>query len=123
MKHIFRSLWYLSLLGGFVFSALAADQTWTDQISDSLCGASHDQMISLKYKALRTSSGAPQHDCALACVKDGGRFVFVINEKVYKIANQNLAAVQENAGNTVELTGGMQGDTITVSKIAPSTQK
>jgi hypothetical protein len=80
-------------------------------------------MIAEKYPNLQTSSGAPKHDCTLACVKDGGQYVFVMNGKVYKIANQTLAALPRYAGNTVELTGNMQGDTITVSKIAPSTEK
>jgi hypothetical protein len=123
MKHILRSLWCLSLLGGFVFSALAADQTWEGQISDSLCGNSHDKMIAVKYPDLQTSSGAPKQDCTLACVKGGARYVFVLKGKVYKIANQNIGELPRYAANTVQLTGNMQGDTITVSKIAPSAEK
>ena len=123
MKNIFKSLWWLSLIGGFVFSASAADQTWRGQISDNMCGSSHEKMIAMKYPELQTGSGAPKHDCTLACVKAGAQFVFVMEGKVYKIANQNLAALPENAGNTVKLTGNLQGDTITVSKIASSETK
>jgi hypothetical protein len=43
--------------------------------------------------------------------------VFVSGGKVYKIENQDLALLQEHAGHTVQLTGEMKGDTITVSKI------
>ena len=120
MKHILRSFWCLSLLG---VCASAADQTWTGQISDSMCGDSHAQMITAKNKNLRTSSGAPDHDCTLACVKESGKYVFVMNGKVYKIANQKLAALQTHAGETVQLTGNLQGDTIKVSKIAPPPAK
>jgi len=119
-KHIFRSLWCLCLLGA---GASGADQTWTGQISDSKCGDSHAQMIATTNKNLRTSSGAPQHDCTLACVKESGKYVFVMDRKVYKIANQKFAALQTHAGETVKLTGNLQGDIITVSKIAPPPAK
>ena len=57
-------------------------------------------------------------DCTLACVKGGGKFVFVSGGKVYNVANQNLAALTEHAGENVSLTGDVQGDTITVSKVS-----
>lgn len=120
MNYSCKSLLCLSLLGA---SAYAADQEWTGQISDSMCGANHTQMIATKNKELRTSSGALEHDCTLACVKDGGKYVFVVKGKVYKIANQNLAAISAQAGQTVRVTGDLQGDTITVSTIAVSKSK
>ena len=109
----------MSLLGA---SAFAAD-TWTGQISDSMCGPNHTQMLATKNKELRTTSAALERDCTLACVKDGGKYVFVAKGKVYKIANQNLAAIATHAGQTVLLTGDLQGDTITVLKIADSPSK
>jgi hypothetical protein len=57
-------------------------------------------------------------DCTLGCVKNGGKFVFVSGGKVYNIANQNFAALNANAGENVSLTGDVQGETITVSKVA-----
>ena len=82
------------------------------------------QMIAGRYKDLRTSSGAPARECTLACVKNGGKYVFVMKGKVYKIANQNLAALPLNAGNSsVQLTGDIQGDTITVSEITVPEKK
>ena len=92
--------------------AFAADQTWTGQISDSMCGASHAGMTS-------SHPGMTDRDCALACVKGGGKFVFVSDGKVYNVANQKLAALTEHAGETVTLTGNVEGDTITVSKVTP----
>jgi len=37
---------------------------------------------------------------------------------VYQIDNQSFADLQKRAGQTVELTGDMKGDTVTVSKIS-----
>lgn len=118
MKQIFRTLCCVSLLAGGASFVSADDQTWTGQISDSLCGATHDKMINDKYKELRTTSGAPAHDCTLTCVKAGGKYVFVVKGKVYRITNQNLAALQARAGENVLLTGSMRGNAITVSSIA-----
>ena len=121
MNDTLRKLWCLGLLAAS--SAWAAEQTWTGQISDSMCGDSHAQMIARKNKELQTSSGTPDSDCTLACAKEGAKYVFVVKRKVYKIANQNLAALQTRAGQTVELTGELKGDAITVSKIVvPATK-
>jgi len=60
---------------------------------------------------------ASERDCTLACVKDGGKYVFVSEGKTYTLANQDYAGLQLHAGHTVQLTGDMQGDSITVSKI------
>ena len=119
----FERLFCLSLLGVFAYPASGADQTWTGQISDSKCGGSHDQMITGRFKDLRTDSGAPARDCTLACIAAGGKFIFVTNGQIYKIANQNLAELRERAGTFVQLTGDLQGDTITVSGIAQSASK
>ena len=91
-------------------SALAA--TWTGKISDSACGMSHAKMMA-SDKSLKTD-----RDCTLACIKAGSKYVFVSDGKVYNISNQKLAALKTNAGETVEVTGTMKGDTVTVSKIA-----
>jgi hypothetical protein len=97
--------------------ALAADQTWVGQISDSMCGASHAKMTG-------AHPGMSDRDCALACAKAGGKFVFVSNGKVYNIANQDSPLLQTHAGHAgVTLTGEMKGDTITVSKITMPANK
>ena len=123
MKQTLGTLWYLSLLWGLAPSAAAADQTWTGQISDSMCGESHAQMIAEKYKDFQTSSGEPSGDCTLACIKNGGKYVLVIRGKAYLIVNQKFSALQLHAGHTVRLTGRLQGDTIRVSKIAAAASK
>jgi hypothetical protein len=93
--------------------ASAADKTWTGQISDSMCGASHAKMIAGHAGAKMTNT-----DCTLACVKAGAKYVFVSGGKVYAISNQDDADLMKHAGHTVRLTGEMNGTTITVSKIA-----
>lgn len=95
-----------------VAAAFAADQTWTGQISDNMCGADHSAMA-------HDGKKADPHDCTLTCVKGGGKFVFVSEGKVFNIANQDFADLTTQAGHTVKLTGDLAGDgqTITVSKI------
>jgi hypothetical protein len=93
-------------------TGMAAEQTWTGTISDSMCGAKHN--TSAEHAGKKMSD----RDCTLACVKEhNAKYVFVRNGKVYNIDNQDLADLQEHAGHTVRLTGDMKGDNITVSKI------
>jgi hypothetical protein len=112
MKTVSKLLCYTVLLLGFTTLASAADKTWTGKISDSMCGASHAAMISQHAGAKMTD-----RDCTQACIKAGGKYVFVTDGKVYNIANQDDADLATHAGHTVQLTGDMSGDTITVSKI------
>jgi hypothetical protein len=107
----------LCLAIGILFSAavaLAAEQTWSGKISDSMCGRSHKSAIEHSGKKLS------DHDCVIACVKAGGKYVFVSGDKIYNIANQDFAGLEEHAAHNVKLTGEMSGDTITVSKIEMS---
>jgi hypothetical protein len=117
MKSALKSLCCIGLLVGLATFAQAAEQTWTGKISDSMCGASHAKMMA-QHPDAKTD-----RDCTLACVKDGGKYVFFSSGKVYNIENQDLALLQEHAGHTVQLTGEMKGDTITVSKIVMPEKK
>jgi hypothetical protein len=65
-----------------------------------------------EHKDLKTD-----RDRTLACVKAGGKFVFVSDRKVYKVANQSLLELRRHAEQTVLVTGDLAGDTITISKI------
>ena len=110
------------LLGAVVvafgaISLFAADQTWTGKISDSSCGASHKKM------AEHGTTKMSDRDCTLACVKNGSKYVFVSKGKVHTIDNQDFAGLQEHAGHTVQLTGEMKGNAITVSKIVMPSAK
>ena len=93
-------------------TSLAAEQTWTGKISDSMCGVSHKAM---EHGGKKTDA----HECTVECVKGGAKYVFVSQGKVFDIENQNLAGLEEHAGHAVKLTGNLQADkkTIKASKI------
>ena len=80
--------------------------SWTGTISDSMCGASH--------------GSTPAKQCTLGCVKKGAKYVVVVGDKVYSVANQDAAGLMKYAGETVKVTGTLDGDTITVKKISKS---
>src|SRR5712692_2247949 len=106
----FLDLSLLLLLGSSF--AVAAEKTWAGKISDSLCRTSHNSAVEHAGEKLA------DHDCTIACVKKGGKYVFVSSGKVYDIANQDFAGLQEHAGHTVHLRGEMNGNNIKVSGIA-----
>ena len=86
-----------------------AEQTWTGQISDDMCGAEH--MPGEHGKKMSAK------DCTIACVKDGSKYVFVTGGKVFQIANQDFSSLSTHAGENVRLTGQLKDETITVTKI------
>jgi len=104
---------FLGALGIALLSswALAADQTMTGTISDSMCGRSHKAMTE------HGTSKMTDADCTKACVKNGGKYVFVSGSKIYEIDNQDYAGLSEHAGHTVKLTGSVNGDTVHVASI------
>jgi hypothetical protein len=116
VKKVLTHICRMGLLSGLACLASAADQTWTGQVSDSMCGASHAKMIA-------GHPGMSERECALACVKGGGKYVFVSDGKVYNIANQGSALLETHAGHTVRLTGELKGETITVSNIVMPAKK
>lgn len=112
MKRVFIGLGTV-LLAGLGSFAGAATMTMDGMISDSMCGSSHAKMIEGHKEAKMT-----ERECTLACVKAGGKFVFVSGGKVYTVANQKLAALTKYAGENVSVTGDVKGDEITVSKVS-----
>lgn len=82
--------------------------TWKGRISDSICGLKHEPV-----------EGVPMTDkeCTLATVRGGSKFVFVLDEKVYQIANQDDPDLVTFAGDAVKLTGRVKDKVITVTKI------
>jgi hypothetical protein len=91
--------------------ALAANGTWTGKISDSKCGMSHKAAI--MHGGGKTTAA----ECTEACVKGGAKYVFTSGGKVYALANQDYADLALHAGKNVQLSGDMQGTTITVAKV------
>jgi len=116
MKSILRGLCCTGLLASFALFASAATMTMKGMISDSMCGASHAKMIA-------GHPGMTASQCTLGCIKAGAKYVFVSKGKVYQIANQDMAALMKEAGEPVSLTGDVNGDTITVSKVMMSKKK
>jgi hypothetical protein len=82
-------------------SAFAGE--WTGYIGDATCAA--------KGKA----DSAEHADCAAKCIKGGAAPVFVVGDKVYKIANTDT--VMAHAGHKVTITGDIDGDTVTVKSV------
>ena len=91
-------------------ASVAAEQTWTGNISDSACGKKHEE-------AAEGNGVMPDRECTQACVRGGSKYVLVVDGKVFQIANQDNKDLATHAGHTVRLTGEMKGSAITVSKI------
>ena len=101
---------FLIVASMFAFQShpAAAPETWTGQIGDSMCGAKHKPMGTMKMA---------DRECTEMCVKAGGKYVFIRGDKVFQIADQKDKALALHAGHTVLLTGELKGETITVSKV------
>src|SRR6188472_1806165 len=92
------------------------EQTWKGAISDSNCNGKHPA-------GEHDGKKMTDADCTAVCVKKGAKYVFVSDGKVYKIANQNSKTIAKHAGQQVELTGTMAGDTITVKTMTAPAMK
>jgi len=88
----------------------AAEQTWTGTISDSACGAKHEE-------AAENQGVMADRECTEACVRGGSKYVLVVDGKVLQIANQDNTDLATHAGHKVTVTGEMKGQTITVATI------
>jgi hypothetical protein len=90
----------------------AKAETWAGKISDSGCNGGKHNM------------GKSEAECVTMCVKGGKEYVFVgPKDKIYKIGNQKFADLAAHAGHTVDLTGTMKDDTITITKIVMPAKK
>jgi hypothetical protein len=105
----------MRILSALAFSlvmvaALSAEQTWTGVISDSMCVRHHES------GAEGQQTTDPQ--CTRDCVKGGSKYVLVVGEEVYAIANQDHAGLAAHAGETAVVTGVLREQTITVANVA-----
>src|SRR5881227_1614547 len=87
--------------------SLSAQQSWTGQISDSMCKAKHEETAEGQGKMA-------DRDCTLSCVRGGSKFVLLVDGKVLQIANQDQKDLQALAGQDVTVTGKLEGETLTV---------
>ncbi len=81
-------------------------QMWIGMISDSTCGGDHGSEVDPK-------------ECTQKCIKNGDKYVLATENgvKVIPIANQGFAALPQNAGDTVRVTGELKDGAIVISKI------
>jgi hypothetical protein len=96
----------------FLTNAIAADksQSFTGEVSDSMCGAKH---------MMEGKAG----DCARACVSKGSSYALVVGDKVYALHTSDKSAQDELgrlAGGKAKVTGTLDGETLQVSKVDPA---
>ena len=104
-----RKLSLIAVLFAAAIVALAAakPQTFTGEVSDSMCGAKH--MMDNKAECTRT------------CVNKGSNYALVVGDKVYTLNTTNKAALDQLntlAGSQAKVTGTANGDAIEVSKVS-----
>jgi hypothetical protein len=87
-------------------SDAVAEQTFSGMITDSQCGARHDQ-----------STGKRPADCARMCVRNGSKYVLV-NGDQKNILEGKEVELDHLAGQRATVTGTLNGDTIKVSSVA-----
>jgi hypothetical protein len=82
-------------------------QTFTGEVSDSMCGAKH---------MMQGKAG----ECARACVAKGSSYALVVGNKVYTLQTQEKAAqdqLSKLVGEKAKVTGTADGETIQVSQV------
>jgi len=85
--------------------ALAAPQTFTGVLSDSMCGGKH--MLPGKTDA----------ECTRECIKANSKYGLLVDKKVYTLSG-SLREAPSLAGKQVRITGEKSGDTIAVKSIS-----
>jgi len=109
MRKLSAALAVLVLCGlGLVGSAAAKSQTFTGEVSDSMCGAKH-------------AMAGDKAGCTRACIKKGSNYALVVGDKVYTLKTDDKAALAELdklAGEQAKVSGTAEGDTIAVSKVS-----
>jgi hypothetical protein len=100
----------------------ADERTFVGTISDSLCGASHEAM------AKKEGTKVSDRDCVIACLsyytENAPKLVFVEKGgKVYSISNQKFPGLIRRAGETLSVTGELNGTTLTIVKVEIATME
>jgi hypothetical protein len=86
--------------------------------AETLKGTIGDSMCSVKHTADKHGDKSADHrKCVEKCISDGGKYIFMSDGKVFKIANQDFKDLKAHAAHEVMLTGDLKGDTLTVAKI------
>lgn len=101
------SLIAILFAAAMIMLAAAKPQTFTGEVSDSMCGAKH--MMDNKAECTRT------------CVSKGSNYALVVGDKVYMLNTTDKAALDKLntlAGEQARVTGTANGETIEVSKVS-----
>ncbi len=85
----------------------ASAKTFAGVITDSICGARH-----------ASDSGRSPAECARACVRKGSNYTLVDGNKIYTL-DGSAADLDKLAGQRVSVAGTLDGNTVTVSSVAP----
>jgi len=80
-------------------------KTYTGIVTDTICGTKH------------MMKGMSDAECAKMCVEHGGDYALSVGSKIYSLRG-NKENIAKFAGSKVQLTGTINGDTITVDSIA-----
>ena len=97
----------LLFAAAMIVLAAAKPQTFTGEVSDSMCGAKH--MMDNKAECTRT------------CVSKGSNYALVVGDKVYTLNTTDKGALDKLntlAGEQAKVTGTANGDAIDVTKVA-----
>jgi len=89
--------------------AAGKSQTLTGVVSDTMCGAKHDEMPDKPA------------ECTRGCVKHGASYSLVVGDKVYTLQTSDKGALDklnDLAGAKAKVSGDINGDTITVKSVA-----
>ncbi len=93
-------------VGGFA----ANHQTFTGEVSDTMCGAKH------------AMAGSPA-ECTRACISKGSSYALVVGDKVYTLHTTDktaLVSLNDLAGQKAKVVGKVDGDTIEVTGVSPA---
>jgi hypothetical protein len=88
-------------------SLAAQSETFTGEISDTMCGAKHMM--------------ANRAECTRTCVQKGSSYALVAGDKVYSLKTDDPATLDQLsalAGEKAKVTGTAQADTIAVKKVS-----
>ena len=95
------------VFAGYIALAAPKAETFTGEVSDSMCGAKH------------AMAGDPAA-CTRACVKKGSNYALVSGDKVYTLESSDkavLSKLDSLAGEKAKVTGNKDGEKIEVSKV------
>jgi hypothetical protein len=74
-------------------------------------------MCKLHHESGAEGQATTDPACTRDCVKGGSKYILVVGETIYPIANQDRPELSEHAGTRVVVTGSLRGDAIEVTGI------